>query len=154
MNTALRPILVASVMWSEQLFRGQKVVEAVRIGHLFHLLHRMSQKSWDYVCFFTQNEGMHSSLCNRKILYQRLLIFYLVHVSVLIPLFHIKTDWCTDFKSCGLREIYNKLLTKLNFTSGNSFRWPCCWNISVVIHEDGTLRAETCWRDKVLIKWW
>jgi hypothetical protein len=38
-------------------------------------------------------------------------------------------------------------------TSADSFHWPCCWNLSVVLAEDGPLRAETCRGDIVLIKW-
>ena len=30
---------------------------------------------------------------------------------------------------------------------GNSFCWPCCWNASIVLPEDGSLRAETCQTD-------
>ena len=34
---------------------------------------------------------------------------------------------------------------------GNSFCWPCCWNASIVIPEDGPLRAETCQTDTYLL---
>ena len=36
------------------------------------------------------------------------------------------------------------LLIKLNFTSGNSLCCLCCWNVFVIVPEDGLLRAETC----------
>jgi len=48
---------------------------------------------------------------------------------------------------------YYTLLTKLNFTSGNSFCWLCCWKVSFVLLEDGVLRAETCRSGIVQIKW-
>lgn len=39
------------------------------------------------------------------------------------------------------------LLSKLNFTCGKSFCWPCFWNVPVIIPENGPLKAETCWSD-------
>ena len=33
----------------------------------------------------------------------------------------------------GCPLIYNTF----NFTSGNSLCWPCCWNISIILHEPG-----------------
>jgi hypothetical protein len=50
-------------------------------------------------------------------------------------------------------KLYNTLPSKLNFTSGNSFCCPCCWNVSVVLPEDGHLKTETCWSDTLLMKW-
>ena len=47
---------------------------------------------------------------------------------------------------------YYTLLTKLNFTSGNSFCWLCCWKVSFVL-EDGSLNAETCRSGIVQMKW-
>jgi len=31
---------------------------------------------------------------------------------------------------------------KLNFTSGDSFCWPCCWNVSIVLPEGSLWRAK------------
>ena len=39
----------------------------------------------------------------------------------------------------------------VNFTSGNSFCWPCCWNVPDIPLEDGPLRTETRRSDTVLI---
>ena len=55
-------------------------------------------------------------------------------------------------KSGSCRVIYWTQLTKLNFTSGKSLCWPCCWNVSVVLPEGGCLRAETFRSDTVLTK--
>ena len=32
-----------------------------------------------------------------------------------------------------------------NFTSGDSFHWPFCWNVSIVLPEDGPFRVEKYW---------
>ena len=40
-------------------------------------------------------------------------------------------------ESCSCHVTYYTLLTKLNFTSGNSFCWPGCWNVSVILPEGG-----------------
>jgi hypothetical protein len=45
------------------------------------------------------------------------------------------------------------VITKPNFTSGDSFCWRCCRNVSIVLREDGPLRAATFRSDIVLIKW-
>ena len=62
---------------------------------------------------------------------------------------HLRGVWQTLSNSKA--NNYHTLLIKLNFTSGNSFCWPCCWNVSVVAPEDGSLRAETCRSGIVLI---
>ena len=62
------------------------------------------------------------------------------------------TEWVTR---CNIQWSRGSRVTclTLNFTSGNSFCWPCCWNVPVVLPEDDPLRVETCRRDTVLIKW-
>jgi len=88
--------------------------------------------------------------------------FYLVPVRALISLFHIKDRLMCTFiintvtlrhvstlkgpssgKSGSCRVIYCTQLTELNFTSGNSMCWPCCWNVSVVLPEDGPMSWAT-----------
>ena len=39
----------------------------------------------------------------------------------------------------------NPLLAKLNFTSGNSFCWPCSGNVSVVLPDDGPWGLKHVW---------
>jgi len=51
------------------------------------------------------------------------------------------------------RIIYFTLLTKLNFIHGNSFCWLGCWNISVLLPEDGPLMVETWRSHTMLMKW-
>ena len=50
---------------------------------------------------------------------------------------------------CRTKCNRNPLLAKLSFTSGNSFCRPCSGNVSVVLPDDGPLRAETCRSDRV-----
>jgi hypothetical protein len=83
---------------------------------------------------------------------------YFFHVRSLISLFHIKKPinanlyylhhfintvslWHTE-----QRVIHYTFLTKLHVTSGNSFCWPWCLNVCLVL----SLRAETCRSDMVL----
>jgi len=58
------------------------------------------------------------------------------------------------FQSFSCRVIiYCMLVTKLNYISDNSFCWPCCGNVSVILPEDSALRGETCQSYAVLMKW-
>jgi hypothetical protein len=114
-------------------------------------------------------------------LVKRAVNFYLVHLCALISLFHIKTDLRVLFTPLGLcysmfqprngqppgvRPIHfhskvNKICTtcKLQFSERLVFHicsifLSHCGNVSVIILEDGPLRAETCRGKAVLIKWY
>jgi hypothetical protein len=54
-----------------------------------------------------------------------------------------KTSYQMSYGCC---ITHYTLLTKLNFTSGESFYWLCCWNVSIAVLENGPLRGETCRR--------
>ena len=75
---------------------------------------------------------------------------YLVLVYALISLFQALISL---FHPCSCRIICYTLVTKPNFISHNSFCWPCCWNLSIVLPQDSPLKSETCQSYAVLIKW-
>jgi hypothetical protein len=62
---------------------------------------------------------------------------YLARIRTFIQLYQISTNEFTY----GYHVTHHTLLTKLIYTTGNSFCWPSCWNVSIVLSVRGPLRV-------------